>query len=210
MKQRNIYDITVTMQPSMPIWPGDPGFERTLYRSIAGGDSADVSIIKMGSHTGTHIDAPAHFLLGAPTVDELPLDVLVGEAGVFALEADDRIMSADLEKLKLDGYSRILLKTRNSSLWSGEGFTPDFVSLDPSAAEYLAEAGVKLAGIDYLSVGAYDDGVQVHRILLEHGMVVVEGLNLSEVMPGKYELMCLPLKILGADGAPARVLLREL
>jgi arylformamidase len=194
----------------MPTWPGDPGFERSLHHSIAGGASSDVSVITMGSHTGTHIDAPAHFLPGAPSVDELPLDVLVGEAVVFELDVEDRITRADLEELELAGNTRVLFKTRNSSLWERDEFTPDFVYLASEAAEYLVNAGVKLTGIDYLSVGRYDGGGRVHRTLLEHGVVVVEGLNLSKVEPGNYEILCLPLKILGADGAPARVLLREM
>lgn len=210
MKNRKIYDVTVTIRSPMPTWPGDPAFDRALTHSIAGGDSADVSAIRMGSHTGTHIDAPSHFLAGAPTVDELPIDVLVGEAMVFELGVEAQITRADLEVLNLDRCERILFKTRNSTLWKSDDFTPDFVYIAADAAKYLVDRGVKLVGIDYLSVGEYKSGAQVHRILLEHGVVIVEGLDLSMVKPDVYELMCLPLKIKGADGAPARVVLREL
>lgn len=210
MENRKIYDVTATIRSPMPTWPGDPAFERVLTHSIAGGDSADVSVIRMGSHTGTHIDAPSHFLAGAPTVDELPIDVLVGKAAVFEFGVETQITRADLEVLNLDGRERVLFKTRNSSLWKSDDFTPDFVYIATDAAEYLVDRGVKLVGIDYLSIGEYKSGAQVHRILLENGAVIVEGLDLSMVEPGVYELICLPLKIQDADGAPARVLLREL
>ncbi|MDI6816904.1 MAG: cyclase family protein [Actinomycetota bacterium] len=202
-----LYDVSIDIHEAMPTWPGDPGFERTLLHSISGGASSDVSVIKMGSHTGTHVDAPAHFLEGAPTVDQLPLDVLVGEAAVFGLDVETAITPAELGALGLEGVSRVLFKTRNSALWQKKGFAEDFVYFTPDAAAYLVEAGVRLVGIDYLSVGEYHKGTEVHHAFLKSGIVIVEGLNLSGVEPGRYEMMCLPLKIIGADGAPARVLL---
>ncbi len=209
--KRRIYDVSVLIRPEMPIWPGDPGFKRTLYVSFEEGGSHDVSMITMGSHTGTHVDAPAHFIQGGPTVDKMPLDILVGEATVFGLDVEKEITTSDLETLDLDGATRVLFKTRNSTLWQRDEFTPDFVSFSADAAQYLVEKGIKLVGIDYLSVGSfYEDGGEVHKIFLSNGVIVVESLNLSEVEPGQYELMCLPLRILGGDGAPARVLLREI
>lgn len=210
MKDRKIYDVTVTIRSSMPTWPGDPVFERTLIYSITKGDSADVSIMRMGSHTGTHIDAPSHFISGAPTVEEIPIEVLVGKAQVFELGVETQITRADLDLFDLNGCERILFKTRNSSLWKSDEFTPGFVHIATDAAECLVGRGVRLVGMDYLSVGEYKSGMHVHQILLEAGVVIVEGLDLSAVEPGVYELICLPLKIQGADGAPARVLLREL
>jgi len=208
--KKRIYDVSVSIRQAMPTWPGDPGFGRTLVHSIEGGASSDVSEIRMGSHTGTHVDAPAHFISNGATVDKLPLDILVGEAAVFELDVQSRIIQTDLELLGIAGEVRVLFKTRNSALWKRDEFTDDFVSFSPEAARYLVEQGVKLVGIDYLSVGEYSKGVEVHHAFLENGVVVVEGLNLSSVKAGRYEMMCLPLKILDAEGSPARVLLREL
>lgn len=208
--EKRIYDISVSIRPAMPTWPGDPGFNRTLVHSIEGGASSDVSEIRMGSHTGTHVDAPAHFISGGATIDKLPLDILVGEAAVFELDVQGQIIQADLEFLDITGEVLVLFKTRNSSLWKRDEFTDDFVSFSPEAARYLVDQGIKLVGIDYLSVGEYQKGTEVHRVFLENGVVVVEGLDLSNVKAGRYEMMCLPLKILDAEGSPARVLLREL
>lgn len=203
----HIYDISVGIHESMPTWPGDPGFERTLAHAISEGASSDVSVIRMGSHTGTHVDAPAHFLQGAPTIEQLPLDVLVGEVMVVEIESEKSITAQELEAAGVAGETRVLCKTRNSALWETPEFTTDFVYFTPDAAEYLAGVGVRLVGIDYLSVGEYHQGVGVHQAFLKSGIVIVEGLNLSGVEPGRYEIMCLPLKIIGADGAPAQVLL---
>ncbi|MBS3908146.1 MAG: cyclase family protein [Actinobacteria bacterium] len=203
----SIYDISVGIHESMPTWPGDPGFERAPVHSISEGASSDVSVIRMGSHTGTHVDAPAHFLQGAPTVEQLPLDVLVGEAVVIEVKSEQSITPQELKAAGIVGETRVLCKTRNSALWESPEFTADFVYFTPEAAEYLAESGVRLVGIDYLSVGAYHQGIGVHRAFLKSGIVIVEGLDLSGVEVGRYEIMCLPLKIIGADGAPARVLL---
>lgn len=209
MSHKKLYDITVPIRSKMPIWPGDPGFERSIVHSIAEGASSDVSMIRMGSHTGTHVDAPAHFLQGGATVDRLPLDVLLGRATVFELDLKSEITRADLEPLNLRGCERALFKTRNSLLWESDEFIIDFVYFTPDAARYLVDEGVRLVGIDYLSVAEYKHGTGVHRIFLQHGVVIIEGLDLLTVKAGTYELMCLPLKVLGAEGAPARVLLAE-
>lgn len=205
-----LHDVTVTIRESMPVWPGDPGFERSLAASIEKGDPANVSLITMGSHVGTHVDAPVHFVPGASTLDEMPIDVLVGEAAVFELDVKDMITESVLETLELTGRERVLFKTRNSQLWDSDMFISDYVSFTPEAAMHLVDLGIKLVGIDYLSIGAYHDGARTHQVFLKNNVVVVEGLNLSEIHPGLYEIMCLPLKILGGDGAPARVFLREL
>ncbi len=209
MSQRKLYDISIELRPGLPVWPGDPGFKRALYASFEKA-GYDVSMITMGSHTGSHVDAPAHFIEGGATVDMLPLDILVGKAAVLELGVEKEITRSDLETLDFGGNIRVLFKTRNSSLWELGEFTPDFVSFAPGAAQYLVDKGIKLVGIDYLSVGGfYEGGEYVHRIFLGNGVVVVESVNLSDVPPGIYELMCLPLRIIGGEGAPARVLLKE-
>ncbi|MHB8841707.1 MAG: cyclase family protein [Candidatus Aquicultor sp.] len=209
MNRRKLYDVTVPIRSNMPTWPGDPGFERSIVHAIAEGASSDVSMLRMGSHTGTHVDAPAHFLPGGATVDQLALDVLVGPAAVFELTIENEITQADLEALDFEGCERALFKTRNSRLWERDEFTTDFVYFTPDAARLLVEKGVRLVGIDYLSVAEYKHGTDVHRILLQHGVVIVEGLDLSKIEAGAYQVMCLPLKVLGAEGAPARVLLAK-
>lgn len=204
-----IYDISVSLQDKMPLWPGDPGFKWTQTKSIEQGEVANLSKISLGSHTGTHIDAPVHFVNDAKTIDKLPIEMLIGKAIVFEVDSEQRISETDLKKLDLEGVTRALFKTRNSSLWESDEFTDDFVAFDIPAAKYLAGKGVQLVGIDYLSVGPFEDGVGVHQAFLENEIVVVESINLSEVPAGEYELICLPLRILGSEGAPARALLRE-
>lgn len=204
-----IYDISVPLQEKMPLWPGDPGFKWTQTKSIERGDAANISNISLGSHTGTHIDAPVHFVQGAKTIDKVSVETLIGKATVFNIDSRQRITEDDLKKLDLEGVTRALFKTRNSNLWKTGEFTDDFVAFDIPAAQYLAGKGVQLVGIDYLSVGPFEDGVGVHQAFLENEIVVVESINLSEVPAGDYELICLPLRILGSEGAPARALLRE-
>ncbi|NCO65877.1 MAG: cyclase [Candidatus Aquicultor secundus] len=209
MNRQKLYDVSVSIRPKMPTWPGDPGFERSIVHAIAEGASSDVSTLRMGSHTGTHVDAPAHFLPGGATVDQLALDVLVGPTTVFELSVENEITGADLEPLNLEECERALFKTRNSRLWERDEFTTDFVYFTSEAARLLVEKGVRLVGIDYLSVAEYKHGTDVHRIFLQHGVVIVEGLDLSKIEAGAYQVMCLPLKVLGAEGAPARVLLAK-
>lgn len=206
---KKIHDVTIAMYEGMPIWPGNPEFEHTLFKSMKEGASSDISVVKMGTHTGTHVDAPAHFISGASTVDELPLDILVGEAIVFELDVEEKIKRSDLEAIDFSNYIRVLFKTKNSTLWDKNEFVPNFVFFEADAARYLVEKGIKLVGIDYLSVGEYKKGSEVHRILLGSGIIAVEGLDLSGIEPRSYDLMCLPLKVLGAEGAPARVFLGE-
>jgi arylformamidase len=193
----------------MPFYPGDPGAEIKPVRSIEDGHVANLSELELGSHTGTHIDAPRHFEPGGTTVDDMALDTLVGPARVVDLSAaDDEITRAGLESAGAAGAERVLLKTRNSSLWSKTEFSTDYVALSPDAADYLVESGIKLVGIDYLSIERFhSDDYHVHHALLGAGIVILEGIDLSGVSAGDYELICLPLKIRGGDGAPARAVL---
>lgn len=208
-----IYDITVPIRPDMPIYEGDPSVEIAAWSALAKGDSANVSFLHFGAHTGTHVDAPAHFIEGAGRVDALPLDLLIGPARVVRVPDDVTEISPDLLLgADLGGVQRVLFHTRNSNFW-GEGFRKDFTHLSPEAAEMLVELGVKLVGSDYLSIEKFHSGHhRTHLALLSRSVVIVEGLNLSDVPAGDYELICLPLKIAdgAGDGAPARVVLRTL
>lgn len=204
-----VIDISLPIHARMIVYEGDPSVDITPRLEIARGDAANVSLLSMGSHTGTHVDAPAHFIEGGATVEALPLDVLIGPALVAEVGGAPHIGRSGLEPLPLDGVSRLLLKTRNSALWAKGTFTRDFVALDLEGARYLVERGVRLIGIDFLSIEPFHSpGHPVHRLLLGAGMVVLEGLDLSRVDPGLFELVCLPLPVTGVDGAPCRALLR--
>ena len=207
-----IYDVTVPIRSGMPIYEGDPPVKIEAASALAKGDSANVSFLQLGAHTGTHVDAPAHFIEGAVKIDSLPLDVLVGPARVIHVPEDrTEIDSEFLSSCDLEGVERILFRTRNSKFWNGEGFRKDFTHLLPEAAEMLVNRGVQLVGTDYLSIEKFHSGHhRTHIALLSRGVIIVEGLNLSEVPAGDYELICLPLKIAegAGDGAPARVVLR--
>jgi arylformamidase len=206
-----IYDVTRTLQPGMATWPGEPGPEVRLIKEMAAGHPADVSHLSLGVHTGTHVDAPGHFIPGGAGVETLPLDVLIGLAKVVEIKHSGAIHVDALERAGLGGVERVLFRTRNSDEWSDSVFKDDFVYLDPSAAQWLAERGTRLVGVDYLSVESFAASEPLtHRTLLNAGVVIIEGLDLREVAPGDYMLSCLPLKLAGADGAPARaVLMRE-
>ena len=201
-----IHDISVPIRADMPIYAGDPDVELERASSIAEGGHANVSKVSMGVHTGTHVDAPVHFIEGAPGMESVPLDALCGPAVVVdgtGIEGDS-IGEADLETLDIpDGAERVILKTRNSELWNREGFTRDFLRLDGGGARFIVSRGIRMLGIDYLSVGDHD----AHRELLGAGVVPVEGLDLREIEPGSYTFICLPLDLVGSDGAPARAIL---
>ena len=210
-----IYDISVPLRNDLPTWPGDPGIKITDSSSLENGDEANVSFLNFGAHTGTHIDAPAHFIAGAERLESLPLDVLIGEVDVIDVPATMTSITEDfvVQHCAL-GTARVLFKTRNSSFWSDTPtvFREDFTYLDYAAAKSLVKNGVKLVGIDYLSIeefGSTDH--KTHRELLSHQVIIVEGLNLAEISPGKYELICLPLRVRSGqgDGAPARAVLRS-
>ena len=204
-----IYDVTVPLSASVPTYPGDPRFDIEFTHRLAAGDPYNLARFSLGAHAGTHVDAPYHFLAGGATVDELPLEILMGKARVLEIPVRDRIRREDLETLDLRDDLRVLLKTRMSGQLRLPEFQEDFVHLTGDAAVYLAQAGLKLVGIDYLSVDRFGSSdFEAHQALLGAGVVIVEGLDLSEVEPGEYDMACLPLRIVGADGAPARVVLR--
>lgn len=200
-----IIDVSVPIRPEMPIYDKNPGVSLTRVQSIDDGAPANLSELELGTHTGTHVDAPLHFIPGGDGADMLPLDVLVGPAHVVdATSLDGPIDAESLGRLDLPkDAERLILKTKNSELWSKSEFTRDFLRLSADGARMLIGRGVRLVGIDYLSIGDQD----AHRVLLGSGIVAVEGLDLREVEPGAYGLVCLPLLLEGADGSPARVVL---
>jgi arylformamidase len=206
-----IYDISLTISQTLPTWPGDPRLELEQIESMDKGAHANVTRISAAVHLGTHVDAPHHFLNDGRTVEGLPLDVLTGPCYVTQLpDAIEAITAEVLDRTEITSdMKRVLFGTRNSHLWSkGESqFQTEFVAITEDGAEWLVERGIQLVGVDYLSVAPYGDSVPTHTVLLKAGVVVVEGLNLSQVVRGFYELYCLPLKIAGSDGAPARAIL---
>ncbi len=193
-------------------WPGDPAFQRDLVHDQTKGAVCTVSRVTMGVHTGTHMDAPLHFLEGGISIDEMPLDATIGPARVIQIRDRKSIGSAELAEHQLEVGERVLFKTANSdNLWSKDEFEEDFIFIARDGADYLAERGVRLVGVDYLSVGGFkEDGVETHQALLGAGIWIIEGLNLSGVEPGAYELLCLPIKLTGAEGSPARAILRSI
>lgn len=206
-----IYDISLTISPSLPVWPGDPPVKMPLTESMEAGAEYNLTRLDISAHTGTHVDAPHHFLNDGRTVENLALEVLTGPCYVVQLPDDvDEISAEVLQRVPMAaGTTRILFGTRNSKLWAqGETrFQEDFVAISEDGAEWLAEHGIKLVGVDYLSVAPYSDSIPTHRVLLQAGIIALEGLNLSQVPRGFYDLYCLPLKLAGADGAPARAIL---
>jgi arylformamidase len=204
-----IYDISVPIRSGGLVYPGNPEIEVALQQAVAKGAGANVSFIRFGSHTGTHADAARHFFDDGQTVDRIPLERLIGPALLLAFPDDLRAVSAaDLQKHDIKGHTRILLRTRNSALLSQKEFVRDYTYLAPDGAQYLVDNGVELVGIDYLSIEQFHSGHhKTHRTLLERSVVIIEGLDLSVPAPGEYELVCLPLRIEGCDGAPARAVL---
>ncbi len=206
------YDISLPISNNLPVWPGDPPVSLKMTSSMAKGDQCNVTSIEMGAHAGTHIDAPYHFLEAGATTDTIPIETLIGPCLVVELDVEDIIEKNDFRKYNPGKHSRILIKTRNSELWSNgvSSFESNYVSLGIDAAQYLVEIKTILVGIDYLSIESFQCGIcPVHRLLLENNITVLEGLNLSEVKAGAYELICMPLKLQGCEGAPARVVLRS-
>lgn len=206
-----IYDVSLPLSADMAVYGDDPPFAIEPVSRISRGDGANVSLLRMGSHTGTHLDAPFHFVEAGLTVDDVPLEVLVGECFVCEIASPDAVTVSDLTAGSLpEGCRRVLFKTSNSRLWEDDHFRTDYVYLDPDAAAWLVERGVRLVGVDYLSVDRFRSGTHpTHLRLLESGVVALEGLDLRGVGQGTYFLVCLPLKIRGGDGAPARVILMD-
>lgn len=204
-----IYDISVPIRSGGLAYPGNPEIEIALQQAVAKGAGANVSVIRFGSHTGTHADAARHFFDDGQPVDKIPLERLIGPALLVSFPDDVRaIGAAELEAQDLKAHKRILLRTRNSALLSQKEFVRDYTYLAPDGAEYLVDKGVEVVGIDYLSIEQFHSGHhKTHRTLLAKSVVILEGLDLSVPPPGEYQLICLPLRIEGCDGAPARAVL---
>lgn len=207
-----VIDISVPISPDLPVWPGDPAVELERIANIAEGANANVSRLACGVHVGTHVDAPVHFVEGAVSIESLPLDRLLGRAYVADFGEIDIVDDEALDSVNIPAeVSRLLLKTKNSTFWSESphSFHEDFIAIDASGAQWLTDRGVHTVGVDYLSVAPFGDSVPTHTILLQAGVVIIEGLNLSGVDAGWYSLYCLPLKLVGSDGAPARAVLLQ-
>jgi arylformamidase len=204
-----IYDISVPIRSGGFVYPGNPEIDIALQQAVAKGAGANVSTLRFGSHTGTHADAARHFFDDGQPVDQIPLERLIGPALLIAFGDDVRsVGAAELRAHDLKGHKRILLRTRNSALLSQKEFAGDYTYLAPDGAEFLVEKGVEVVGIDYLSIEQFHSGHhRTHRTLLAKSVVILEGLDLSVPAPGEYQLICLPLRIEGCDGAPARAVL---
>jgi arylformamidase len=204
------YDISVPITPDMPVWPGDPSVAMQQISKIEDGDNANVTHVSLSAHTGTHVDAPFHFLPDGNTLDAVPLSIMTGRAFVLYLPAIDLITSDVLQQAEIPQRTRrLLLKTRNSEIWArGEkNFQTDFVAVSADGAQYLVDRGIRMVGIDYLSIAPYKQSRPTHEILLKAGVFILEGINLTGVEQGRYSLYCLPLNLHGVDGAPARAIL---
>jgi arylformamidase len=206
-----LVDVSVLLAPGLATYPGNPPFELAPVKRVADGASSNVSRISLGTHTGTHVDAPRHFFDGKPGVDALAIDLLIGRVRVIDLPHRGGITQEHLAAAGLREDLRVLLRTPNSALWnSHDGFHSDYTYLTEAGARFLVDQGVKVVGVDYLSVEQFKKpGAPAHHALLGSGVIIIEGLNLSDAEPGRYEMYCLPLKIQDADGAPARVVLKR-
>lgn len=207
----NWIDISVPVRNGMVHWPGDPPFHIERAHDQEKGDAATVSMMTLGVHTGTHMDAPLHFIHDARSIDEMPLDATVGRARVIQIDDSKSIKREELLAHGISAGERVLFKTVNSDrAWNSDQFDENFVFIAQDGARYLAEQRVLCVGVDYLSVGGFrEDGPETHHALLAAGIWIIEGLNLKDVAPGEYELACLPLKLIGSEGAPARAIIRK-
>jgi len=205
-----LIDVSVPLDPNTPTYPGNTVFALEGIKRIARGDSSNVSTLHMSAHAGTHIDAPRHFFENAPASESLPLEMLFGRTRVAEVRSRKGIDAGDLAALNLSEDIRVLFKTVNSKYWGTAEFHTDYVGVTEAGARYLVEHGIKVVGVDYLSVEVFKQpGAPAHHALLGGGVIVIEGLNLRDVEPGMYDMYCLPLSIVGSDGAPARVVLRR-
>jgi arylformamidase len=207
-----IYDISLPISSALIVWPGDPPIHITHPTHYNQGDAAMVSRIDMGAHTGTHIDAPRHFIEGGDSVETLDLHRFIGPALVLHVPEADALSATVLETLAIPPHiERVLFRTRNSDFWrqGKTKFSEDFVAVSEDGARWLVERNIQLVGVDYLSVAPFTDIVAPHRILLSAGVIPLEGLDLSAITPGLYQLICLPLKMTGLEGAPARAILMD-
>ena len=205
-----LIDVSVPLDAELPTYPHNTPFSLEPIKRIARGDSSNVSTLHMSAHTGTHVDAPRHFFDAGAGTESLALELLMGRARVIEIDSRVGIAAEDLAPIDLSDDIRVLIKTHNSRLWGSPEFHQDYVGVTDSGAKYLVEHGIKVVGVDYLSVEKFHTpGAPAHHVLLGAGTIVIEGLNLRDVDPGVYEMFCLPLRIVGSDGAPARVVLRR-
>ena len=204
------YDISLSLSPDTVRWVVAPPLEVHERRRMQRGDEVNASALTVSVHAGTHLDAPLHFVPDGAAIDALPLERFIGPALVHHVDAERYITEAHVQALPLDGVTRVLFKTRNSELLGRREYTPDFTAFSVEAARALVARGVELVGLDYLSVAHADEQVPVHRAFLDHGVILLEGVDLSAITPGRYELICFPLRLRGLDGAPCRAVLREL
>jgi len=204
------HDISLNLSADTVRWVVAPPLEVHERRRMSRGDDVNATALTMSVHAGTHLDAPFHFLPDGAGIDALPLERFIGPAMVHAVDANRYITEAQVNAIPLDGVTRVLFKTRNSQLLKRREYDPNFVAFSVEAARALVARGVDLVGLDYLSVAHADEQVPVHRAFLDHGVVLLEGIDLSEVRPGRYELICFPLRLRGLDGAPCRAVLREI
>jgi arylformamidase len=205
-----IYDVSVPIANGMPVWPSDPPLQLTSQGHLSRDKTHTVQVtrIEMGSHTGTHIDAPFHFVEGGRRLEDISLNEMVGPAMVVQIQGVPSIQRKHLTPLNWTDVRRVLFKTDNSTHWNDGTFYEEFVFLEPDAAEFLVQQGVRLVGIDYLSIDPYkSEKHPAHFVLLPRNVIIVEGLNLSGVEPGPYQMVALPLNLQSGDGAPARVIL---
>jgi arylformamidase len=209
-REPRLLDVSVPLAVGMVTYPGNPEFELQAVKRMSEGASSNVSKLVLGTHTGTHVDAPRHFFDNGVAVESLPLDLLIGRARVIQIHRRGAITREDLAEAGLREDLRVLLKTQNSAFWRDQAFRQEFTHLGESGARYLVEQGVKVVGIDSLSVEQFKKpGAPAHRALLSEGVIIIEGLNLADAEAGMYEMYCLPLPVRGGDGAPARVVLKR-
>lgn len=205
-----IYDISLTLSPQSIRWVTAQPLELIERKRMSRGDTNNSSSIHTSVHAGTHVDAPFHFLSDGITIEELPLDLFIGPARVCAVECGTHITAVEVARAGIDGETRVLFKTRNSQLLKKGDYDASFAPFSVDGAKALVDRGVKLVGLDYLSAAAANEQVPVHHAFLDHGVILLEGVDLAEVPPGRYELFCPPVKLAGSDGAPCRAVLREL
>jgi arylformamidase len=209
-RTQRFIDVSVLLAAGIPAYPGNPPFEMSPVKRVANGDSSNNSRLVMGTHTGTHVDAPRHFFDEGTGTEALPLEMLIGRARVIEVRPRGGITAEDLGGVDLSEDVRVLIKTPNSRLWGNPEFHKEYIGIAESGARFLVDHGIKVVGVDYLSVEVFKTpGAPAHHVLLGGGTIVIEGLNLRDVDPGVYEMYCLPLRIVGSDGAPARVVLRK-
>jgi len=208
---KNWIDVSVPLHTGMVYWPDDPSVQIERFADMNKGAICNVSKIDMCAHAGTHMDGLNHFIKDGAPLDAVPLDAVIGPCRVIEIKDADSVKPAELTKHKLRKGERILLKTRNSrQQWWEEDFDTRFIHISKEAAQHMVDRDIRTIGIDYLSVGGYQrDGVECHQVLLGAGVWIIEGLDLTKVKPGKYDLICLPVKIRNSDGAPARAILRS-